>query len=403
MKKLKQRLLTIVMATFMVLGLAAPAMNAQAAVTPAASSCSAVAIDADSGQVIYAHDAQARYPVASVSKLMTIAVIESEIAKGKLHWSDKVKVTKEEARISQTPGLSNVPLQAGRNYTVRQLVEMSLVKSADGATITLSRAQGDSTAQFVQRMNRTAQAIGLHDYRFYNPVGLNNKDMGALKLANVSPDAENEMTAADVAKLARYLLDHYPQITKISSLTSITVDHKTYPNMNTMLPGGANAPKKIVIDGLKTGTSDRAGQCFVSSGRFQGHRIVTVVMHSNNRFAETKQLYSYLANHYRLSQLKPRETVAVTGSKQGQVNLVARQKRTVWLPVGQSLSFSVQTLNGHRLRSLAAPMTTRRAVAKIVYPQLTYLDKGPLTFKMYPQHVVYRHGLLGIWDHLTKF
>lgn len=403
MIKLKQRFLTIITAIIMVVGVLTPALTVRAAAAPAASSRSAIAVDADNGQILYAHDAQGRYPVASMSKLMTIAVIEREIAKGQLHWSDKVRVTKEEARISQTPGFSNVPLQAGRRYSVRSLVEMSLVKSADGATITLSRARGASTAQFVQQMNQTAKAIGLHDYRFYNPVGLSNQDMGALKLTHVPADAENEMTAADVAKLARYLLNHYPQLTKITSLTKITVDNKTYPNLNTMLPGEANAPRKVVIDGLKTGTSERAGQCFVSSGRLNGRRIVTVVMHSNSRFAETKQLYTYIASHYRLGQLKPRATVAITGSNRHQATLVSQQKKTVWMPVGQSLSSTLQTTNGHRLRSLPAPLTTRHAIAQIVYPQLIYLDKGPLKLKMHLQHPVYRHGLLGVWDHLTKF
>lgn len=403
MKLVKKRIRWILLVGLLILSLCVPLTHVHAVEEPAASSQSALIMDADNGQVLYSRNAQNRYPVASMSKLMTIAVIEHEISQKKLKWSDKIRVSSEEARISEDHSLSNIPLKAGRQYSVRQLVEMSLVKSADGATITLSRAEGDNTAQFVQKMNQMAKQIGLSDYRFYNPVGLNNSDMGSLKLPGVADSAENEMTANDVAKLSRYLIKHYPGLLKISRMSQLTVDGVQYQNLNTMLPGKANAPKKVQIDGLKTGTSDRAGQCFVSSGLYQGRRIITVVMHSDNRFAETKQLYSYLASHYQLQDFKSTTTVKTSGSKQTSITLAPQHGQKIWLPIGTKVTGNLQKPNGQSLQSLPAPLTKQQYVGRLVFKQLPMLDGQSYTVKLYSQETLYRRGLLGIWDHLTKF
>lgn len=403
MNKIRRQLRLILLLGVLICGLVCPSYPARAADEPAASSRSAIVVDADNGQVLYRRNDQTTYPVASMSKLLTIAVIEHEIDQNKLKWSDKLKVSPEEAKISQDTSLSNISLKAGHSYTIRQLVKMSLVKSADGATITLSRAEGDNTAQFVQKMNRMAKQIGLSNYRFYNPVGLDNKDMGALKLKGVPDNAENEMTANDVAKLARYLILNHPDLLKISSLDKIKVDGKEYSNLNTMLPGKVDAPQNVTINGLKTGTSDQAGQCFVSSGIYKGRHIITVVMHSDNRFDESKQLYSYLASHYQLKKIRPNLTVKVTGSKQTKEELAAKKSQNVWLPVGQKVTGTVQTMNGQALKSIAAPASTKQAAGQISFSQLPCLNNQAFKLKLYLKHPLYRTGWLGLWDHLTNY
>ncbi|MDN3537770.1 hypothetical protein QPX96_10840 [Limosilactobacillus fermentum] len=78
------------------------------------------------------------------------------------------------------------------------------------------------------------------------------------------------MTATDVAKIAQYLIKNYPSLLNITKLTSTTIDGTTVTTINKMLAGQSDAPTQVKIDGLKTGTSDKAGACFVSTGTYQG-------------------------------------------------------------------------------------------------------------------------------------
>ncbi len=142
----------------------------------------AIAIDATTGQVLYAKNANTKLAIASISKIITVGVIEQEIKAGKLSWNTKVKVTKEEAKLSENTEYSNITLTAGKSYTVKELTEAAMIKSADAAAITLSRATGDSTASFVKKMQAFVKKAGVTDAKLYNQVGLTNSQMGSYGL-----------------------------------------------------------------------------------------------------------------------------------------------------------------------------------------------------------------------------
>ncbi|MDN3537769.1 serine hydrolase [Limosilactobacillus fermentum] len=88
-------------------------------------------MDATTGQVLYAKNANTKLAIASISKIITVGVIEQEIKAGKLSWNTKVKVTKEEAKLSENTEYSNITLTAGKSYTVKELTEAAMIKSAD--------------------------------------------------------------------------------------------------------------------------------------------------------------------------------------------------------------------------------------------------------------------------------
>lgn len=325
-------------------------LNAQAAAAPEVNARAAIAIDAQNGQILYQKNAQQRLPIASMSKLVTLAIVEQEVDQGKLKLDQKVKVTKAEAKMSENKDFSNVLLKEDQSYTVRQLMQMSIVKSADAATVVLARANGDSSQEFVTKMDKMANQMGLKNYRFYNPVGLQNSDMGQFKLKNVSNDAENFMTAVDMAKLGRYLTKHDPLVLQYAKQTSVSVDGKKYPTLNTMLPGQKDAPRQVKIAGLKTGTSDKAGQCFISLGYYEGRPIVTVVMHASDRFANTKQLYQYVANEWQLKEQRPQQTVVVSNGRQANVTVQAKQSVKLWLPAKRTVNPAWQIVKMQKFR-----------------------------------------------------
>lgn len=315
----------------------------------------AIAVDRSTGQIIYQKNANQRRAVASMSKLLTVAVIEQEIHDGKLKWSSKVRVSKPVAKLSQKKSFSNVPLTAGHKYTVKQLTHAALIQSANGAALALSHAKGESTKQFNNKMQKTAHQMGVKDAKIYNACGLTNGQVGTLGLKGQKKSLENEMSAKDVAKVADWLVQKYPSVLKITKTTSEsfptsgkkTTKMKTF---NKMLPGQSNAPKSVKITGLKTGTSDKAGACFVSTGNYSGHQLITVVMHANGggdeRFTQTANLYKNVFTNYKpviMTKVSTLPTsvasvVVPDGKNQTTTNLAVSKPTTIWMKNSQQIS-----------------------------------------------------------------
>lgn len=246
----------------------------------------ALMVDAETGQVLYQQNIDQKLPIASVSKLLTACVIEDEVAAHQLKWNQKIKITPAIAAVSNDANYSAIGLQAGRSYTVRDLFDVMLIKSADGAALALATADGQTVKQFNAKMLKKAKQIGIKDATIVNSVGLRNSDLKKLAQKGISKQAENEMTARDVAILSRYLIKHYPDVLSVTkrpqeNFTIAPGKVTIADNSNEMLNGKQYAMPDDAIDGLKTGTSDKAGECFASTGLYKGHRIITVVLHAN--------------------------------------------------------------------------------------------------------------------------
>lgn len=357
----------------------------------------ALIADATTGQVIYQQNSNQKLPVASISKLLTACVIGDEIQHHQLHWNDKITFNKQLADISNDKNYSALGLQKGESYTVQDLYNAMLIKSADGAALALATAHGQTMAQFNQKMRAKAKQIGLNDYQIVNPVGLDNEDMKVFQLKQYDQKAQNAMTARDVALLAQYLLEHYPNIVQTTGQAQAQIkvkgQVKTYHNLNKMINGQPMAMKDIPVDGLKTGTSHEAGACFVSSGQYQGHRIITVVLNARGkgdaRFVVTQQLYRYLQSNYHLQSLKLKQSdqqVRVSNGRQrfAKVTPVAIQ---VWA----NKPLSHYTVTTHYKKSLAkgkgvkAPLHKNQQIGliKVKAPQLTTLNGHPWSTPLY--------------------
>ena len=368
--------------------------------TPLIDASAAVMVDASTGQVIYEQNAQQKLPIASISKLLTAIVIEDEVHSNQLTGNTKVKIDSGTAAISNDPNYSAIGLQEGQSYTVRELLNAALVKSADGATMALSAAAGDSMDEFNMKLQQKAQDIGLKNYTIVNPVGLNNGDLKSLASKQYSAKAENAMTATDVAIMTRYLVNHYPQLLQVTAQKQATFfiakgKTKTEKNLNEMLPGGKYTVPGVTIDGLKTGTSDTAGACFVSTGNYQGHRIITVVLHANgknkdNRFVQTQRLYQMLKQNYHLQTITLPKNIREQPLDNGQSRQVTLSPRkiTVWSAGSDIHKYTMAVkLNKRYLNKkgqLQAPIGRNRTVGELDLSgnQLKTLDGRPLTYRL---------------------
>lgn len=310
----------------------------------------ALTVDAQTGQILYDQNSKQVLPIASISKMLTVAVIEQEIQAGKLKWSTPVTITQKIADISNNPEFSNVGLQVNQKYTVDQLMNATLIRSADGAALALATMNGETVASFNIKLQAMAQKMGISDAKIYNSVGLDNDDLGALKLKNVPDEAENAMSARDVAKLATYVIKHDRHVLSITGKTKEQfhaidgVNATNMGNLNEMLPGGKQAFAGYNTDGLKTGTSDAAGDSFVGTGTYKGHRLITVVLHANqDRYVTTTTMLKTVFAQYRPQTLK--RTVSVRklmhqktpNGKKATTKLALTNNETLWLTKKTSL------------------------------------------------------------------
>lgn len=311
----------------------------------------AYAIDAQTGQVLYQKNAKKTYPIASLTKILTLAVIEQDIKEHKLSWDQKIKVTPAVAKVANDWHFSNVQLNAGEQYSVRQLVESMMLVSADGSTEALALADAGSTAAFNRKMQAVAKKAGVTDAKIYNMIGLPNSSLGTHRLKNVDKDAENEMSAKDLALVSKYVINKYPETLKITKKKFANFDvtagqQYQMVNINALLPQNGYAPKDWEIDGLKTGNTDAAGKCIVTTGTYAGHRVILVALHTkgdwNNQSKMQKEFYEALAANYQPVALNkitdlPKQVQrarVVHAKKQRYVRLQLAKPQWVWVRKG---------------------------------------------------------------------
>lgn len=373
---------------------------------------SAYAIDADTGQVLYEKNAKKTYPIASVTKILTLAVIEQDIRDHQLSWNQKIKISPSVAQMANDPRCSNVQLNAGESYTVKQLVDSMMLVSADGSTEALALADAGSTAAFNKKMQQVARKAGVHDAKIYNMVGLPNSYMGAHALKGVDKDAENLFSARDLGLISQYVIKKYPETLKITSTKfadfDVSADHKEHMvNINALLPQNGAAPKDWNIDGLKTGNTDAAGKCIVSTGTYAGRRVIVVALHTKGDWKDQskmqKEFYEALANTYQpvtLNNMKAlpkklRTHHVVHAKKQHSTTVKLVKATPVWMPKGATWqqarpTFKLDRSHKSAAGQLTAPLKKGEQVGWIVlHPAGMPAMKVPVASAITIQHTLF--------------
>ncbi len=240
-------------------------------IAPVLKAKSILAVDLKNGMPLFESNAYERRPIASITKLMTVTIILEE---NKL--SDIVTVSKA---ASQVEG-SKIWLAQGEKISVENLLYASLVHSANDAAYALAEYNSGDAKTFVAKMNQKAKELGLHDTNFTNPVGLD--------------EPENYSTAYDLAILARYAYGksfvRKAAVIKEMEISSTNgkLNHKL-ETTNDLLGS------YLKVLGLKTGTTDLAGQCLIAIiENDSGNDILTVMLNSPSRYSETKLLADWV-------------------------------------------------------------------------------------------------------------
>lgn len=342
----------------------------------------AIAVDADTGKIFYAQDSTTPMPIASITKVLSIYVVYDKIKNEELDLLDQVVISPQLAELSTKPDLSNVALVANQAYTVESLIHASLIQSANAAVMALGEKVAGSQEQFVNLMRQKAESLGITDAKIISVSGLNNRDLGDFRYPGTGDDEENEMSAQDVAIIAKHFIEDYPEVLNITSTVQESFGENTaqpsiMQNWNQLLPG-LPLQKEGVI-GLKTGTTDLAGACFVGVIRQNSREVITVVLHANNqandsnaRFVETSKLMDYALNQWQEITLSATDLtnaiqskLAVIDGKQASVSLKVIDPYKLWVPV----PFDIKQLKYEEqleVQSIQAPVQMNREVGTLI-------------------------------------
>ena len=223
---------------------------------------SAVLMDADTGEVLYKKNETSALPPASVTKIMTLLLAVEALDCGAFEKDDKVRISSYAASM----GGSQVYLEEGEYMTVEELIKCTAIASANDAAVALAELVSGSESAFVKKMNAKAMELGLSSTNFENVTGLDDTVV-------------NHVTSAmDIALMSRELLK-YDIITSYTSLwqDSIRDGEFTLTNTNRLVRyyDGCN--------GLKTGSTDKAGFCMSATAKRGDLQLIAVVMGADTR------------------------------------------------------------------------------------------------------------------------
>ena len=247
----------------------------------APNSKSAILMSYDTGEVLYEKNAEEALPPASMTKIMSMLLIMEAIDGGRISWDDMVVISDH----ASSMGGSQVFLQTGEKYSVRELVKGIAIASGNDAVVAMAEFVEGSEEAFVQKMNERALELGLEHSTFKNPHGL---DMDG-----------HQVSAKDMAVIARELISH-------EDILEFSSTYEDYLKKNDGSSVWLVNTNKLVrfyngVDGLKTGYTSNAGYCLTATAKRENTRFITVVMgveNSNLRSSDTTNLLNYGFSNY---------------------------------------------------------------------------------------------------------
>lgn len=218
--------------------------------------------EASTGKVLYSKDEFKAASIASVTKVMTLLLVCEALDAGRFSLSDQVRVSANAASM----GGSQVFLEEGERITVEDLIKSAVIASGNDASVALAELCAGSEAAFVKAMNRRAAELGLKNSRFENTTGLDDTT------------TNHYSCAADIATISRELIKH-SIILEYSSIwqDSIRNGEFTLTNTNRLVRyyDGCN--------GLKTGSTDKAGYCVSATAKRGNMQLIAVILGARTR------------------------------------------------------------------------------------------------------------------------
>jgi serine-type D-Ala-D-Ala carboxypeptidase (penicillin-binding protein 5/6) len=351
----REHILRLALACAIVVGAAAASVYSFAAPSPVPGGFEtkakhAILMNADANLVLYEKDPDTLMPPASMSKLMTLAVVFRELKAGRIKLEDQFKVSEHAWRTGGAPsGSSAMFAPLNSMVSVNDLIQGVTVQSGNDSCIILAEGIAGSEEAFAKKMNDYAKEIGLTKSHFVNSTGL--------------PAPGHMMTARELAILAHYLITTYPEYYHYFGQKDFKFTKYTFTNRNPLIFAD------LGVDGLKTGFIEEAGYGLVASAVRDGQRVIIVVnglTTKKEREEEPRKLIEWGFKNFRPFRLfNDGELVSdalVWGGTQRKVQLVGKGDINIILPVTSSGKVTAEI---HYMGPIKAPIKKGDQVATL--------------------------------------
>jgi D-alanyl-D-alanine carboxypeptidase (penicillin-binding protein 5/6) len=326
-------------------GLVAAVAQAETPPAPELGAEGYLLVDYDSGAVLAAANADARLEPASLTKIMTAYVVFSELAAGNIALDDQVLVSEKAWRT----GGSKMFIEVGNLVAVEDLLKGMIIQSGNDASVALAEHVAGSEDSFAGLMNQHAERLGMGQSHFTNATGL--------------PDPKHFTTPSDIARVTAAMIRDFPDYYRWYSEPEFTWHGINQFNRNKLLGKG------LGVDGVKTGHTQAAGYCLVSSAKRDGQRLISVVMGTESdsaRVADSLALLNYGFRFFETHRLypggEPLELLRVWSGDPPTVAVGPAADVAVTIPRGSFDQLSAQL---EPITELSAPIAAGQEVGEI--------------------------------------
>jgi D-alanyl-D-alanine carboxypeptidase (penicillin-binding protein 5/6) len=305
-----------------------------------------ILVDHFSGRVLAEDKADEREEPASLTKLMTSYAVFKALRENRLKLTDPITISEHAWRSEG----SRTFVQVGSVVPAEVLIKGMIVQSGNDATIALAERIGGTEPAFAQLMNEYAKRLGMKATNFVNSDGL--------------PDPNHYTTARDMSILANALINEFPEYYQWYSLREFTWNNITQHNRNGLLL------RDPTVDGMKTGHTDSAGFCLVTSAKRDGMRLISVVLGSpsiKGREDASAALLNYGYTFYETAKVKSAGEVLLKPRvyKSSEEFLTVAVPRDIVLTVGRGQIVNLKS-SAHLFKEpLIAPLAANQPIGEL--------------------------------------
>ena len=312
---------------------------------PPVSVDSYILVDHQTGEVLAEKNADKSVEPASLVKIMTTYVAAQAIRDGHLKLTETTKVSKKAWKMEG----SRMFIEVGTEVSIDDLLNGVIIQSGNDSSVALAEHLFGNEAAFVEKMNLEAKKLKMDNTSFGNVTGL--------------PDRGTYLSARDAVTLSRALIQEFPEIYNRFKLREFKYNNIKQRNRNALLF------RDVGVDGIKTGYTERAGYCLVTSAKKNSMRLVAAVMGAKSNYIRVKDSRTLLSYGFRFFDtreiLKIGEEIATNRVWIGKKNVVkAGVKAPVFITLHKGKFQDIQ-INKKFMEPLKAPIERGQIIGKV--------------------------------------